>query len=209
MKSRLMKALSWAVFPALLVAGFAVASPGSDVGGDGEGAEDEFTVAVPAPPVGAVAFAGPGERFDGELLSVEFHVLRDGETVTVLMDRGTVDGVSESEVTVTREDGTQTTFPVDSETEVIRPPDLPRPDAEDGDIPPKIEPIEPGNVGDLEVGDEIMVHHEEGQPADFIGVMPEGGRRFMPLPPPGAPELHRFGPPGHVMPAPPPEAGEE
>src|SRR5688572_4305209 len=100
MKSRMLKLLGWAAVPALMVAGFAVASPGQDQSGDGD-EQDRFEMPAPPPGVpggpGVVAFAGPGPRGalgdGGELLYGEEHILRDGEEVVVHSERGTVDSI--------------------------------------------------------------------------------------------------------------------
>ena len=214
MKSRLTKALSWAVFPALLVGGFAIAAPnGESESGQGSDADAQtFEMAVPGPPPGVppmagvavararaggahgdvVHFAGPGPigigPDGGDLTYAEFHSLRDGEEVVTRLDRGTVASVSDDGVTITHNDDTEVTIPVDDGTQVLKPPPFPedgqRPDVED--LPDPSELI--GDVSDLEVGDEVSVHREVGQAAEMIGIMPEGGERpFMPLPPPGAP----------------------
>ncbi len=216
MKSKLMKALSWAVFPALLVAGFAIAAPGDDSGsggsggsGDGGQSQEDFTVPAGPPDAGVIGFAGPGGPggpggVDGEVISGELHVLRDGEVVTVFMDRGTVSAVSDTAVTITREDDTEVDIPVDGETEVIRPPDEP-PNPEDWeDGPPQFDPIEPGDVGDLEVGDQVIAHHDDGAAADLIAVIPDWDR--IPMGPPGGFGPGGFGPPGDMEP--PSEGGD-
>lgn len=196
MRNRLIKALSWAVFPALLVGGFALAAQGDDSGqGSGNGPELDQTFELPAPPPGAftarfhgkppkgaprggvVAFAGPGPLADGELTYSETHVMRDGEAVVLRDDRGEVASVSSDSITVSENDGSDVTIPVDSDTKVGIPPDKP------GEAPAD------STVADLQEGQQVMVHREDGQAADFIGVIPDNlDHPFMPLPPPpGAP----------------------
>jgi hypothetical protein len=197
MKSRITKALSWAIFPALLVGGFAIAAPdngGSD--SSGTSADDQtFQVAVPAPGAGTatergVVVAGtegpgvpPGRPpkagiaffgdDGGDVTYSEIHVMRDGAPVVLRDDRGEIASVSSDSITVTENDGNDVTIPVDSDTKVLIPPDKP------GEMPAD------STVDDLETGQQVMVHREEGQAADFIGVIPDNAERhFLPLPPP-------------------------
>ncbi len=210
MKHRLTRALSWAVFPALLVGGFAIAAPKGDgeSGRDADAEPQTFEMAVPGPaPIAGVAIAharaagedgdvvhiaGPGAigmgPGGGDLTYAEFHSLRDGEEVVTRLDRGTVSAVDDDSVTITHNDDSEATIPVDGETKVLTPPPFPedgeRPDLED--LPDPSELI--GEVSDLEVGDEVSVHREVGHAAAMIGILPQGGERpLMPAPPPDAP----------------------
>lgn len=124
-----------------------------------EGAQSEF----PGPPPGGPG--GPGGPLGpegGELTNGELNVQRDGEAVTVLVDRGEVAAVDSDSVTVSENDGNDVEIPVDEETEVMAGPF--EQDATE--------------VSDLEEGDQVVVSRDEGGAATKICLLPDG-------PPPG------------------------
>jgi hypothetical protein len=200
MKSRLMRALSWAVFPALLVGGFALAAPDNSGNGSSAGSSagnQDFTLPVPPPaavqaakrrgvvgfaagvPAGGTTAAGPGPLMimggpdGGDITYSEIHVLQNGEPVVLRDDRGKIDSVSSDSITITENDDSSVTIPVDSNTKVLIPPTDP------GQAP------DTSTVDDLKAGQDVTVHRQEGHAADFIGVITDdGGRPFIPLPPP-------------------------
>ena len=200
MKAKLMRAISWAIFPALLVGGFAIAAPG---GSSGSGAlTADAPPSLPPPRAGKAggvglvmraprAAAASGEVTaaampappmliggDGELTYSEIHLVRDGKSVVLRDDRGTIDSISSGSITITEADDSSVTIPVDPDTRVIDPPDEP------GQAP------QPGSVDDLKTGEHVTVQREDGQPASFIGVIRKDGERmFVPLPPPAAPDM--------------------
>lgn len=119
----------------------------------------------PPPPGGPGAPGGPGEH--GDLAYGELHVVQNGNEKTVRLDRGKVDKVSSSEVTITEANDDQVTIAVDDSTEV------------------HAGPGQSADVGDIQQGDQVMVERASGDDAaDSIGICPDPGQRpRLPAPP--------------------------
>ena len=159
-----------AVLAGALVTG-AVAASGEDERGErGERGGERFQ-RLPGPP-----------HPPGDLTYSEIHLRRDGNDVVVRVDRGRVRSVNDESITITRNDGEEVTVPIDEETRVFA------------------GPGRQGEPSDLREGQLVMVHREDGQAADFIGLQPRHGDvRMRRAPHPGPP-----GPGGFELPAPPP-----
>jgi hypothetical protein len=159
------------VASALVVGGVAAAQGGSHGGRSHHRAGPPSGKRMPPPP--------PGGPLGKNLTYAQFHVQRNGQEVVVRLDRGKVDSVSDSSITLTENDGSQVTIPVDSSTKVL---------------------AGPGHkvaVTDLKAGRQVLVCGPDGGTAKAIIVPPKPGKRphgpigsqrrgQMP-PPPGAP----------------------
>lgn len=117
----------------------------------GPGAEGDGPPGMPLPPHPD----GPFGIEEGELTWGELHVQRDGEDVVVRIDRGEVASMDSDSITVAESDGNDVEIPIDEDTVV------------------RAGPFSEGSLDDLEQGDQVMVHREDGGPAEVIGVLPE------------------------------------
>jgi hypothetical protein len=178
MSSRLRRVIWASLLPALIAGGIAFAASGT-VGKSGgskasgaNGNGDTTRAAFPGPPPGP-------HPFDGNLTYAELHVQRNGKEVVVRLDRGKVKSTSSDSVTITENDGSDVTIPVDDQTRVFA--GFAKRNA---------------SVSDLKQGQLVTVDREEGKPARVIAVMPKfrrfGGRRLGP-PPGGMPWRERGG----------------
>jgi hypothetical protein len=159
----------WAsLLPALIAGGIAFAATGRG-GSQASGTNakgDPAHRAFPGPP-------GP-RPFDGNLTYAELHVQKNGKEVVVRLDRGKVKSTSADSVTITENDGSDVTIPVDSQTRVFAGPAKRN-----------------AKVSDLKQGQLVTVDREEGKAARVIAVMVKF-RRFAhpPGPPPGGMPWH-------------------
>jgi hypothetical protein len=170
-----------AVVSALAVAGLAVAQDDGDGGATKK--RDRFTMAVPPPP-GGPGFGGPGlEGRPGNLTYSETHFRKDGEDVTVRVDKGKLTAVGDDSVTIDRNDGESVEIPVDGDTKALAGPR--KRDTE---------------LADLEGKNVIVVRKSGSEAAEAVGAVPKHPMRMR----------FRGGPPGgkgfgpHAMPVPPP-----
>jgi hypothetical protein len=151
-----------AVMAALVVAGVAAAqseSGGSDGKGDGHRPP-------PGPPMMGLAMKG--------LTYAELHVKgKEGEEV-LRIDQGKIESVGDDSISLTENDESQVTVPVDDGTQVIG------------------RPGEETTLDDLEAGQQVSVTAPEGEAAKAIMVMPKKGD-----------VVAGFGPGGQMPPAPP------
>jgi ABC-type Fe3+-hydroxamate transport system substrate-binding protein len=194
MKSRVRSVIGVGVIAALVVAGLAIAQ---DNGGSGS---QSGTPAghPPGPPPGAGIMLGPGPG-GKNLTYAEFHAQVNGQDQVTRLDNGKIDSVSDSEITITENDGSQVTIPVDDETRVVAGPGSNK------------------DVTDLEQGQQVQVGHREDGAADVIMVPPSRAElqkqlRNLPKPPAGA-RVFRAGrpggPQGFAIPLPPPPGVSE
>jgi hypothetical protein len=177
MSSRLRRVIWASLLPALIAGGIAFAAQGT-VGSSGKsGASKSGTdSAWPEGPRVHKEFIGPApglHRSDENLTYGEMHVRRNGNEVVIRIDRGKVKSTSSDSVTITENDGSDVTIPVDGDTKVFA--GFRNPEAK---------------VTDLKVGQVVTTHREQGKPADFIGVepkFPKGMLKFKRGLPPGPP----------------------
>jgi hypothetical protein len=149
--------------------------------------------------VGALAVANQGggskgsrhrggpPRPPGDLTYSEAHVQVKGKGVVFRVDRGKVKSVDSDSITVSENDGNDVTIPTDGDTKVFAGPRR-------GQL----------KLSDLNDGQTVMVHRQEGKAADFVGIPPKRGdfRHFnRRVPGPGGPG----GPPPGGFPGPPPQ----
>jgi hypothetical protein len=174
MRSRVRSVVGVGVVAALVVAGLAFAQ--NNGSSSSSSSQSGTRTAVPfghppgPPPGGGVMLGGP----EGQNLTyAEFHSQQNGQDQVTRLDRGKIDSVSDSEITITENDGNQVTVPVDKDTQVLAGPgkDL--------------------QVADLQQGQQVMVNHPEGGAADVIAVPPtkaqlEAQFKNMPKPPAGS-----------------------
>jgi hypothetical protein len=166
MSSRLRRVIWASLLPALIAGGIAFAATGSRGGSQESGTKsngDPMHRGFPGP--------HPGHHpFDGNLTYAELHVQKNGKEVVVRLDRGKVKSTSSDSVTITENDGSDVTIPVDSKTRVFAGPAKRN-----------------ASVSDLKQGQLVTVDREEGKAARVIAVMLKF-RRFganPPGPPPG------------------------
>jgi hypothetical protein len=175
MRSVITKILYAALLPALVAGGIAVAQSG---GGNASKSQTKDQVqgparaVLPAPPV-----------LMGNLTYAEIHTQRDGKEVVIRVDRGKLKSVGTDSITITENDGSDVTIPVDEDTHIIT--SLRNTDAK---------------LSDLEEGQSVIVHREEGKAARVVAVPPKLGDR-PPIPPRGFGLLHHR---NRELPAPPP-----
>ncbi len=188
MGSRMKRILVGALVPALVVGGLAVANSQDDTQEKDEGKRRGVRM----------FHRGPhGLPFLRNLTYGELHVQRDGKDVVVRIDAGKVKTADSDSLTITENNGDDVTIPVDDDTRVIA-----------GPFRRNLE------VSDLKEGRQVVVHRDEGEPAEVIHAVPNrahlirrahsgaAGRRFEhPAPPPGAR--------GRDLPPPPPGAWRE
>jgi hypothetical protein len=153
------------VASALAVGGVAAAQ------GDSNGNDQAQGKRPPGPlPMMALGMKG--------LTYAELHVQnKDGESETLRVDQGKVKSTGSDSITITENDGSEVTIPVDDETEVLG------------------KPGKETTLVDLEAGQQVSVTAPDGKPADAILVMPKKGeviRAFHggPMSPPPGAEFH-------------------
>ena len=170
MSSRLLTLTGLAAVAAVALAWSAFAADGDE--GDRNGDRESRTWEMPAPPgadgegdrhfrfhgppPGGPGAGGPLGPDGGELTWGELHVQRDGEAVTLRVDRGEVAALDSDAITVAENDGNEVEIPVDDETEVMAGPFA-------GEK----------SVDDLEEGETVHVVREEDGAAERIGVLPD------------------------------------
>jgi hypothetical protein len=175
MRSVITKILYAALLPALVAGGIAVAQSG---GGSASKSQTKDRVhraartVLPAPPV-----------LMGNLTYAEIHTQRDGNEVVIRVDRGKVKSVGTDSITITENDGSDVTIPVDEDTHIIT--SFRNTDAK---------------LSDLEEGQSVVAHREEGKAARVIAAPPKLGER-PPIPPGGFGLRHDR---NRELPAPPP-----
>lgn len=157
------------VASALVVGGVAAAQ--GDSGGDGQSQGQR----PPGPP----PMMGIGMK---GLTYAELHVQnKDGESETLRLDQGKVKSATSDSITITENDGSEVTIPVDDGTDVFG------------------SPGEKTTLDDLEAGQPVSVTGPEGEPAQVVMAMPKKGeviRAFHggPMPPPPGAEMQFYHP---------------
>jgi hypothetical protein len=188
MRSRARSVVGVGVVAALVVAGLAFAQNNGSSSGNGSPSTSESGAAVaghpPGPPPGGGVMFGPGPG-GKNLTYAEFHSQVNGQDQVTRLDSGTVDSVSDSEITITENDGNQVTIPVDQDTKVLAGPGTDE------------------QVTDLDQGQKVQVLHPQDGAADVIMVPPTKAQlqqqlKNLPKPPAGA-KGRRF-----AIPVPPP-----
>lgn len=134
------------VASALTVGGVAVAQGGAGSGGVVQPAKRPML----GPPAMGIGMSS--------LTYAELH-FRDkgGETETIRVDQGKVQGVDGNSITIAENDGNEVTVPVDGDTEVLG------------------KPGQKLALDDLEPGQRVSVSAHEGEPADAVMVLPKKG----------------------------------
>jgi hypothetical protein len=186
--------LAGALVPASVVGGLAVANNQDDSTQDrDDGRRKEVRMFHRGP-------HGPAP-FLRNLTYGELHVRRDGKDVVVRIDAGKVKSADSDSLTITENNGEDVTIPVDDDTRVVA------------------RPFGKAKVSDLKEGRQVVVHRDQGEPAEVVLLVPNRarlmrglrgarGRRFaLPAPPPGARGRDLPPPPPgawrHELPAPP------
>lgn len=162
MLSKTIRTAGAALVAALVTAGIAIAASS----GDNQGAKqrDPGPGAFQGGPGGP--HRGPaGPPFLKDLTYAEVHAFKDGEAVVIRVDRGKVKSIASDSITITANDNSEVTIPIDENTRVVGP--RLGPDA---------------HVSDLKEGTPVIVDREQGQPAETIAVAPNKRKG-----PPGAP----------------------
>lgn len=162
-----------AVAAALVVAGVAAAQGDSQGGSGGSG---KAAGAHPPGPPPAMGLAMKG------LTYAELHVQNeDGEAEVVRIDQGKIKTIGEGSITLTANDDSEVTIPVDENTAVMS------------------RPGEESSLDDLEAGQQVSVSRPEGETAKAVIVLPGKGdvaamMQGAPGPPPPGAEmsLRRF-----------------
>src|SRR5215204_3859764 len=133
------------VASALVVGGVAAAQ------GDSNGNDQARGQRPPGPPpMMALGMKG--------LTYAELHVQsKDGESETLRVDQGKVKSTTSDSITITENDDSEVTIPVDDKTEVLS------------------KPGKKTSLGDLGAGQQVSVTAPDGEPADVIMVMPKKG----------------------------------
>jgi hypothetical protein len=154
------------VAAALVVGGVAAAQGDSQGGSQSSG--QEAGKRPPGPPAMGIAMQG--------LTYAELHVQgKEGAAETIRIDQGKVKSVGDSSITLTENDDSEVTVPVDGATEVMG------------------KPGEETTLSDLESGQQVSITAPEGEAAQAIMVLPKkgdvaAGFKGGPMgPPPGAP----------------------
>jgi hypothetical protein len=137
-----------AVAAALVVGGVAAAQGNSGPqGGPPQGSQGPGPQPGGPPPLGG----GPMMK---NLTYAEFHVQKDGEAVVIRLDQGKITAVDSDSITLSENDGSEVTIPVD------------------GDIEVKGKPGEETSLDDLEVGQQVSVCGPSGGPAQSVMLAP-------------------------------------
>jgi hypothetical protein len=152
------------VASALVVGGLAAAQDNSQ-GGQG-------STSRPGPPMGPPPM---GLQMKG-LTYAELHVQRDGQAQVVRLDQGKIASVDAGSITLTENDGSSVTIPLDQNTKVMA------------------GPGKDATVDDLSAGQLVVVCGPDGGTAKSVMVVPKPGQMKggpqggqLPPPPPGAP----------------------
>jgi hypothetical protein len=168
------------VAAALVVGGVAAAQ------GSSQPASKDSQSAGSRPP-GMPPFGGPMLMTKG-LTYADVHVQRDGKAETIRIDQGEIAAVDGSSITLTENDGSEVTIPVDGDTKVIGKPEV-TVSSEDGRKGMLAKPAE-STLADLENGQQATVSAPQGGTAESIMVLPRKGEMTgapmggpMPLPP--------------------------
>jgi hypothetical protein len=171
------------VASALVVGGVAAAQGGSESGSSSEGGSQgrgQFNVHFGGPPP-----LGPGMQ---DLTYAELHVQKEGKAQVIRLDQGKITAVDDSSITLSENDGSEVTIPVDSDTKVMGNPHITF-SSSGGKTTAR--PAE-STLDDLEVGQQVTVSAPEGEAAESIAAMPKKGEMSGPPmggpmpPPPGA-----------------------
>jgi hypothetical protein len=156
---------------AALVVGGVAAAQGDSQGGSG-GSQGSGHPAGPAPMGGPMMIGGQ------DLTYAELHVQKDGKAETIRLDQGKITAVDDSSVTLTENDGSSVTIPVDGDTKVLG------------------KPGEKSTLDDLSVGQQVSVCGPDGGTAKLIMVAPKKGEmKGAPLGGPGGPPPADASPP--------------
>jgi hypothetical protein len=156
---------------AALVVGGVAAAQGDSQGGS-QGSQGSGHPAGP-PPMGGPMIGGK------DLTYAELHVQKDGKAETIRLDQGKITAVDDSSITLTENDGSSVTIPVDEDTEVMG------------------KPGEESTLDDLGVGQQVSVCGPDGGTAKAIMVAPKKGEmKGAPLGAPGGRPPMGGSPPG-------------
>jgi hypothetical protein len=139
------------VVAALAIGGVAVAqneSSGPSQGNQGQG-QGPGRAGGPPPPL-PLPMQG--------LTYAQLHVQKNGQEQTIRLDEGKVVSASESSVTISENDGSEVTVPVDDDTQVMGKPGTEM------------------KVSELSAGQQVMVCGPEGGSAKTIAVLPKKGQ---------------------------------
>jgi hypothetical protein len=142
---------------ALVAGGVAGAQSNSQSGSQGPGGHPAGPPPL-GPPMKGLTYA-------------EFHVQKNGEAQVIRLDQGKIASVDETSITLTENDGSSVTIPLDEDTKVLA------------------KPGEDSTVDDLSVGQLVVVCAPEGGAAKSIMAVPKqgqvkGGPQGGQLPPP-------------------------
>jgi hypothetical protein len=182
MQSFLRRTIYAAVVPALVVGGIAVAQGSGNGSGQktskrsAQGARWHFRgPGGPGGPGGPPGLLG----IKRDLTYAEIHAQENGKDVVYRIDRGKIKSVGSDSLTITENNGSDVTIPVNADTRVFtfdKGPDA--------------------KLSDLAQGQEVTVERKEGQPAGSILQAPKKGQIKR-----GAPPFDRdHGPPGGAPP---------
>lgn len=182
MSSRLRRVIWASLLPALIAGGIAFAAQGT-VNSSGKSSGGTSKSGAPDGPSWGVKgervhskFIGPPPGLharDENLTYAEMHVRRNDKEVVVRIDRGKVKSTSSDSITITENDGSDVTIPVDADTKVFAGIEKPN-----------------GKLSDLKDGQLVTVHRDEGKAADFVAAEPKfrkGLLKFRRGLPPGPP----------------------
>ena len=177
-----MRAIAMIGVASALVVGGVAAAQGSSGSGSENGSlgKPQFNVHFGGPPP-----VGLGMQ---NLTYAELHVQKEGKAQVIRLDQGKITAVDDSSVTLSENDGSSVTIPLDSDTKVMAKPDM---TLSSSGGKPTVKPPE-STLSDLEVGQQVTVSAVEGEAAESIAVMPKKGELSGPPmggpmpPPPGA-----------------------
>jgi len=176
MRSFLRRTIYAAVVPALVVGGIAVAQSSGGGGSDQKsskrtGHAARWHLRGPGGPPG-------GLGFKRDLTYAEIHARENGADVVIRLDRGKIKSVDSDSLTITENNGSDVTIPVNDKTRVFN-----------FDKGPN------AKLSDLGEGQEVTVERKEGEAARSIAVAPKKGQ--LPTRPPFDRDHH---PPGGAPP---------
>lgn len=132
-----------------LVAGGVAGAQGNDSQSTPQGAPGSGARQAGPPPL------GPPMK---GLTYAEFHVQKNGEARVIRLDQGKIASIDESSITLTENDGSTVTIPIDEDTKVMG------------------KPGEDSTVDDLSTGQLVAVCAPEGEAAKSIMVVPKLGQ---------------------------------
>ena len=133
------------VASALVLGGVAAAQGDSQGGSQGS----RGAGSMPGPPIG-----GPMQG----LTYAEFHVQKNGQEQVLRLDQGKIASVSSSSITLTENDGSSVTIPLNESTKVLT------------------GPGQSATIGDLSEGETVVVSGPQGGPAKSVMVAPKPGQ---------------------------------